>query len=40
MYLVFVTLVNILQVGVAYLLALESANDMKVSAIDNIEFDR
>ncbi|KAJ0090589.1 hypothetical protein Patl1_14073 [Pistacia atlantica] len=27
-------------VGVAYLLALESANDMKVSAIDNIEFDR
>ncbi|XP_044471126.1 galacturonokinase [Mangifera indica] len=27
-------------VGVAYLLALESANNMKVSAIDNIEFDR
>lgn len=35
-----ITLQNILQVGIAYLLALESANDMNVTPLDNIEYDR
>ena len=36
----FVLTVNVFQVGVAYLLALETANNLKVSPDENIEYDR